>query len=258
MAERRISVLIPCFNEERSVVAVIKAFRSALPTSTIYVYDNNSTDNTALLAREAGAIVKNEPRPGKGSVVRRMFADVEADIFILVDGDDTYDASKSPAMVELLMEHDLDLINGARVSNQKGAYRKGHRFGNWLLTSLVGTIFGSSFDDMLSGYKVMSRRFVKSFPAMSSGFEIETELAVHALELRVPCLEVPTSYSERGEGSVSKLRTYSDGARILGVIIRLDLPLTFHPAAIRASADFAPIGAGGATADLRSWSGLRS
>jgi glycosyltransferase involved in cell wall biosynthesis len=227
---RDIAVLVPCYNEEITIAKVIADFRSALPEASIYVYDNNSTDKTMEVAKSAGAIVRKEPRQGKGHVVRRMFADIEASIYILVDGDDTYDAAVSGMLVDLLMEERLDFINALRKSNVKEAYRAGHRFGNWLLTGLVRAIFGRQFNDMLSGYKILSRRFVKSFPAMSSGFETETELAVHALELRMPSAEIATDYKERPPGSVSKLRTYSDGAQIMMLIARLvkdERPLHF-------------------------------
>jgi glycosyltransferase involved in cell wall biosynthesis len=218
---RSIAVLVPCFNEEITIGKVIADFRATLPEASIYVYDNNSTDRTVSVARVAGAIVRKESRQGKGNVVRRMFADIEADVYILVDGDDTYDAAASRSLVDNLIEERLDFINAFRKSTARDAYRAGHRFGNWLLTGLVRAFFGRQFNDMLSGYKILSRRFVKSFPAMSSGFETETELAVHALELRMPCAEIATDYKERPPGSVSKLRTYSDGAHIMMLIARL-------------------------------------
>jgi glycosyltransferase involved in cell wall biosynthesis len=225
-----VAVLVPCYNEEITIGKVVADFRAALPEATIYVYDNNSGDNTSDVAQRAGAVVRKELRQGKGNVVRRMFADIEADVYVLVDGDDTYDASASEVLVKRLVEERLDFINAMRVSTAKDAYRAGHRFGNWLLTGLVRQIFGRQFNDMLSGYKILSRRFVKSFPAMSSGFETETELAVHALELRMPSTEVATAYKERPPGSVSKLRTYSDGAQIMLLIARLvkdERPLHF-------------------------------
>jgi len=225
-----VAVLVPCYNEEITIGKVVADFRAALPDATIYVYDNNSRDNTIDVAQRAGAVVRKELRQGKGNVVRRMFADIEADVYVLVDGDDTYDASASEVLVKRLVEERLDFINAMRVSSAKNAYRAGHRFGNWLLTGLVRQIFGRQFNDMLSGYKILSRRFVKSFPAMSSGFETETELAVHALELRMPSTEVATVYKERPPGSVSKLRTYSDGAQIMLLIARLvkdERPLRF-------------------------------
>ncbi len=225
-----VAVLVPCYNEEITIGKVVADFRAALSDATIYVYDNNSRDNTIDVAQRAGAVVRKELRQGKGNVVRRMFADIEADVYVLVDGDDTYDASASEVLVKRLVEERLDFINAMRVSAAKDAYRAGHRFGNWLLTGLVRQIFGRQFNDMLSGYKILSRRFVKSFPAMSSGFETETELAVHALELRMPSTEVATVYKERPPGSVSKLRTYSDGAQIMLLIARLvkdERPLRF-------------------------------
>ncbi|HEY0328093.1 MAG TPA: glycosyltransferase [Rhodopseudomonas sp.] len=227
---RRVAVLIPCYNEDITIGKVVEDFRAALPEAQIFVYDNNSTDRTAECARAAGAILRREPRQGKGNVVRRMFADIEADLYVLVDGDGTYDAAAARALVDRFVDERLDFLNALRVSTAKQAYRAGHRFGNWMLTALVRSIFGRQLDDMLSGYKVLSKRFVKSFPAMSSGFEIETELAVHALELRMPCAEVATNYVERPPGSASKLRTYSDGVRILALIARLvkdERPLSF-------------------------------
>ena len=229
----RIAVLVPCYNEEAAVQAVIRGFRGALPAATIYVYDNNSSDGTAAAARAAGALVRIERLQGKGNVIRRMFADIEADAYVLVDGDATYDAASAPAMVEMLLRDRLDMVNGARVSDAEGAYRPGHRFGNAVLTGLVARIFGDRVSDMLSGYRVFSRRFVKSFPALSGGFETETEFTIHALELRMPIGEVPTPYRERPVGSVSKLRTYSDGFRILRTIVLLvkeERPLPFFSA----------------------------
>ncbi len=217
----KIAVLIPCYNEEAAIAKTVSDFRNALPDAKIYVYDNNSRDRTIEVARDAGAIVRKEPLQGKGNVVRRMFSDVEADIYVLVDGDATYDASQAPKMVKLLCDESLDMVNGARVTDIQKAYRPGHRFGNWLLTSMVSWIFGSRFSDMLSGYRVMSRRYVKSFPALSSGFETETELTVHALELHMPIAEIPTPYKDRPEGSASKLSTFKDGFRILWTIIVL-------------------------------------
>jgi glycosyltransferase involved in cell wall biosynthesis len=216
-----IAVLVPCHNEQTTIAKVVRDFATALPGCTIFVYDNVSTDRTAEEARLAGAVVRFEPLAGKGNVVRRMFADVEADIYVLVDGDDTYDATSAPGLIDRLINESLDLVNGARVETNVAAYRSGHRFGNWLLTTLVALVFGERLSDMLSGYRVMSRRLVKSFPALSSGFEIETELTVHALQLRVPIAEVPTPYRERPAGSVSKLRTISDGVLILRTIAQL-------------------------------------
>jgi len=217
----RIAVLVPCYNEASTIHQVVTSFRAALPSATIFVYDNNSRDGTAGIASTAGAVVRQETRQGKGHVVRRMFADVDADVFVLVDGDGTYDASAAPMLISTLLEDQLDFVNAARISTERDAHRTGHRFGNWLLTSLVQFIFGRQFRDMLSGYKVLSRRFVKTFPAISRGFETETELAVHALELRMPSQEVDTVYKERPAGSTSKLRTWRDGTRILMVIARL-------------------------------------
>jgi len=214
-------VLIPCLNEAEGISDVVRSFQAALPTATIYVYDNASTDDTAHLAEVAGARVRLEPMRGKGNVVRRMFADVDADVYLLVDGDGTYDAASAPAMIELLAEQHLDMVCGKRVESDALAYRQGHRLGNRVLTGLVRTLFGNRVTDILSGYRVMSRRFVKSFPALSQGFETETELTVHALDLRVPIAEVPTPYGARSKGSASKLNTWRDGWRILRTIARL-------------------------------------
>ena len=228
-----IAVLIPCFNEQEAIGAVVAAFKSHLPGAAIFVYDNASTDLTVERARNAGAIVRSEPLRGKGHVVRRMFADIEADVYVLVDGDDTYDAGSAPELVTALVRDSLDLVTGVRVDSSVKAYRPGHRFGNWLLTSLVAQLFGKRFTDMLSGYRVMSRRLVKSFPALSGGFEIETELTVHALQMRIPIAELPTPYRERPPGSASKLRTISDGVRIMRTIAYLlkeERPLEFFGA----------------------------
>jgi glycosyltransferase involved in cell wall biosynthesis len=216
-----IAVLIPCYNEEAAIPKVVADFRRALPDAKIYVYDNNSKDRTAEVARAAGAIVRIEMLQGKGNVVRRMFADIEADIYVLIDGDDTYDVSSAPRMIEALLNGPLDMVNGERITNIQKAYRPGHRFGNWLLTHMVAWTFGNRFSDMLSGYRVMSRRYVKSFPALSAGFETETELTVHSLELRMPTLGIPTPYKDRPVGSISKLSTFKDGLRILWTIIVL-------------------------------------
>lgn len=217
----RIAVLIPCYNEETAIAKVVEDFRHVLPTAIVYVYDNNSKDKTAAVAEAAGAVVRKEPLQGKGNVVRRMFADIEADIYVLVDGDSTYDAASAPKMIRALLDGPLDMVNGARVTDIEKAYRPGHRFGNWLLTSMVAWVFGNRFRDMLSGYRVMSRRYVKSFPALSAGFETETELTVHALELRMPTAEMATPYKDRPVGSVSKLSTFRDGFRVLWTIIVL-------------------------------------
>ena len=225
-----VAVLIPCYNEAAAIGGVVRDFRAALPNAMIFVYDNNSTDDTSEVARRAGAIVRREPQRGKGNVVRRMFADVEADVFVLVDGDDTYDASCVRVLIDRLLHDSLDMVNAARTAQSDGAYRRGHRFGNLFLTGCVAYVFGSQLSDMLSGYRVFSRRFVKSFPALSAGFEIETELTVHALELRLPIAEVPTRYGERPAGSASKLNTYRDGVRILMTIfklVKLEKPLQF-------------------------------
>ena len=225
-----IVVLIPCFDEAAAIGTVIHDFRSALPDARIVVYDNNSTDKTAEVAAAAGATVRSEPLQGKGHVVRRMFADEEADIYLLVDGDDTYDANSAPAMIDSLIRHRCDMVNGKRISSSEDAYRFGHRFGNRLLTGMATRIFGHRIDDMLSGYRVFSRRFVKSFPALSKGFEIETELTVHALSLDMPIHELATDYKERPEGSQSKLNTIRDGMRILrtiGLLTKQERPVLF-------------------------------
>ncbi|GAC1355718.1 MAG: glycosyltransferase family 2 protein [Acidobacteriaceae bacterium] len=230
----RIAVLIPCHNEETSITKVVDDFRKALPGAEIYVFDNNSTDRTVERAQAAGAEVTLEPLQGKGNVVRRMFSDIEADIYVLVDGDDTYLADSAPKMVEMLVAGSLDMVTGTRITQIQAAYRPGHRFGNVMLTGIVAAIFGNRITDMLSGYRVFSRRFVKSFPALSSGFETETELTIHALELKMPLGEIDTPYKDRMEGSASKLNTYKDGARILATIVQLvkeEKPLQFFTVA---------------------------
>jgi glycosyltransferase involved in cell wall biosynthesis len=214
-----IAVLIPCYNEAIAIPSVIESFRLHLPRARIYIYDNNSTDDTANIARQSGALVSNEPQQGKGHVVRRMFSDVEASIYILVDGDDTYSAASAPLMIKTFLDNHCDMVNARRITNSDKAYRFGHHFGNRLLTGMVAWIFGKRFFDVLSGYRVFSRRFVKSFPALSTGFEIETELTIHALSLNMPVMEVSTPYKERPEESVSKLNTYRDGLRILWTIL---------------------------------------
>ena len=217
----RVALLIPCYNEEAAIQQVVGDFRRAVPHAEIFVYDNNSKDRTAEVARAAGAAVRSEPRQGKGQVVRRMFSDLEADVYVLVDGDATYSADSAPQMIQLLEDQSLDMVVGCRVHAAADAYRRGHRFGNALLTGFVAYLFGRQFTDILSGYRVFSRRFVKSFPALSEGFEIETELTVHALELNMPVAEIDTPYGARPEGSASKLSTYRDGFRILRVILAL-------------------------------------
>ena len=228
-----VAVILPCHDEAAAIGQTVRQFRAALPQAQIYVYDNNSTDDTARIARDAGAIVRFEPRKGKGNVVRRMFADVEADVYVMADGDATYDAASAPAMIARLLDRKLDMVNGARISTDSAAYRAGHRFGNRLLTGLVQALFSRQFDDMLSGYRVFSRRFVKSFPALSQGFEIETELTVHTLQLRMPADEIATPYYARPENSASKLSTYRDGFRILkmiGLLVKEEKPLQFFAA----------------------------
>ena len=232
-ADGRVAVLIPCYNEAVAIAQVVRDFRAALPDATVYVYDNNSSDNTRTAAREAGAVVRREALQGKGHVVRRMFADIDAALYVLVDGDGTYDAQAAPGLIRALRENGLDMVNAARITDRAGAYRRGHVVGNRVLTGLVAAIFGNRLSDMLSGYRVFSRRFVKSFPALSAGFETETELSVHALELRMPIAELPTRYIERVPGSVSKLHTYRDGMRILRTIVMLmkqERPLAFFSA----------------------------
>lgn len=229
----RVAVLVPCHNEAATVAEVVRGFRAALPDAAIYVYDNNSTDGTAEIARAAGAEVRFEPIPGKGSVVRRMFADIEADWYVMVDGDATYDAGAAPRLLAFARDNHLDMVNCAREETGEKAYRPGHRFGNRVLTGLVGLVFGRRTTDMLSGYKVFSRRFVKSFPAQSAGFEIETEIMIHALELGLPVGEVSAPYGERPEGSVSKLATWKDGIKILrlvGILVQRERPLEFFSA----------------------------
>ena len=225
-----IAVVIPCRDEEAAIAGVVGDFRAALPTARIYVYDNASTDGTKEAAARAGAVVRSEPVRGKGHVVRRMFGDIDADIFVLVDGDGTYPAESAAEMIRSLIDGPLDMVSGARAPERKASYRPGHRFGNRLITSVVGLIFGQRFSDILSGYRVLSRRFVKSFPALSKGFEIETELTVHALEMRLPCTELEVPYFERPRGSSSKLRTIPDGISILKtilVLIKEERPLEF-------------------------------
>lgn len=230
LAVPRIAVILPCYNEVGAIVQTVQDFRRALPHADIYVFDNNSSDGSPELARGAGAIVRRVTQQGKGHVVRRMFADVDADIYIMADGDATYEAAAAPAMVAAMLDDNLDMVVGCRKSEAEEAYRPGHRLGNWALTSLLKQLFGRSFTDILSGYRVFSRRFVKSFPVLSAGFEIETEISVHALELAMPVAEVVTAYGARPEGSVSKLSTYRDGFRILRTIFnlyRIERPILF-------------------------------
>lgn len=226
----RIAVLLPCYNEALAIGRVIERFQRALPDADIFVYDNNSSDGSGALAKAAGAIVRQETRQGKGFVVRRMFADIDADIYVMCDADETYDAEAAPELVEKLLDEGLDMVVGSRAGASAGSYRPAHKFGNWMLSSLVRSTFGRGFNDMLSGYRVFSRRFVKSFPVMAQGFEIETELTIHALQLEMPTAEVPTRFSERLEGSQSKLNTISDGLRILwtiSVLLRMERPFQF-------------------------------
>jgi len=224
-------VLLPCFNEEAAIAATVRGFREALPGATVYVYDNNSRDRTCENAAEAGAVVRSERQQGKGHVVRRMFADIDADVYVMADGDLTYDPDAAPAMVDMLLGEQLDMVVGTRRHERKDAYRGGHVLGNRIFTGLLSGLFGRSFSDIFSGYRVFSRRFVKSFPVLSAGFEIETEMSVHALELRMPVGEVETSYAARPEGSHSKLSTYGDGWKILktiGTLYRVERPALFY------------------------------
>jgi glycosyltransferase involved in cell wall biosynthesis len=227
----KIAVLLPCYNEEAAIGATVAGFRSALPGATVYVYDNNSRDRTREIAAEAGAVVRSEKQQGKGHVVRRMFADIDADVYVMADGDLTYDPAAAPQMVDLLLAEQLDMVVGTRRHGAKSAYRGGHVLGNRIFTGLLSGLFGRSFSDIFSGYRVFSRRFVKSFPVLSAGFEIETEMSVHALELRMPVGEVETAYGARPEGSHSKLSTYGDGWRILktiGTLYRIERPVLFY------------------------------
>jgi len=230
MTEPTIAILLPCYNEEAAIARTVAEFRAALPGAAIYVYDNNSRDRTVEVAREAGAIVRTERIQGKGAVVRRMFADVDADIYVMADGDATYDAAAAPALVARLRDEQCDMVVGSRVHRESEAYRRGHVMGNRMMTGLLARLFGRSFTDIFSGYRVFSRRFVKSFPVLSVGFEIETEISVHALELKMPTAEMETAYGARLEGSHSKLSTYGDGFRILRTIAtlyRIERPLWY-------------------------------
>jgi glycosyltransferase involved in cell wall biosynthesis len=227
----RVAVLLPCYNEEAAIAQTVAAFRAALPDAVIYVYDNNSKDGTREVAAAAGAIVRTEKMQGKGHVVRRMFADVEADIYVMADGDATYDASAAPALIGKLIGEQLDMVVGARKSQIEEAYRRGHRLGNRIFTGILASLFGRTFSDIFSGYRVFSRRFAKSFPALSRGFETETEISVHALELAMPVGEMVTAYGARPEGSESKLSTWRDGWRIMRTILhlfRIERPVLFY------------------------------
>ena len=217
----RVAVILPCYNEAVTIAQTVAGFRHALPDADVFVFDNNSKDDTREVAAAAGAIVRREYQQGKGAVVRRMFADVDADVYVLADGDATYDPAAAPEMIRLLVEERLDMVVGARQSEEEAAYRHGHKLGNRLLTGLLASMFNQSFSDILSGYRVFSRRFVKSFPVLSAGFEIETEICIHAIELMMPVAEVKTNYGSRPTGSTSKLSTYRDGVRILLTMINL-------------------------------------
>jgi len=233
MKSSRVAILIPCFNEAATIEGVIAGFRAHLPQAEIFVCDNNSDDGTGAVAARAGAQVLHEARQGKGNVMRRMFADIAADVYLMVDGDATYEPAVAPAMIRMLLEGRYDLVNATRRATGSGSFPAGHRFGNWLLTGLVGLVFGIVTSDILSGYKALSRRFVKTFPALSSGFEIETEIMIHALELRLAVGEIEAPYGQRPKRSASKLRTFRDGFRILrliGFLIRQE-----HPFAVFAS-----------------------
>lgn len=233
-----IAVVLPCFNEERAIGAVIAEFRAALPAAQVFVFDNQSTDGTAAAARAAGAQVRSVALRGKGNVVRRMFADVDADVYVMADGDGTYDPGVAPRMADLVVTERLDMVVAARVDRERSAYRFGHRIGNRALTAFAAMIFGRSFSDMLSGYRAFSRRYAKSFPAHSSGFEIETELTVHALEMRMPVAELSAPYRARAVGTRSKLSTVRDGARILLTILwlfRTEKPLAYYSIGCAAS-----------------------
>lgn len=230
MTEPTIAVLLPCYNEEAAIAQTVAGFRAALPTAAIYVYDNNSRDRTREVAAAAGAIVRTERVQGKGAVVRRMFADVDADIYVMADGDATYDAASAPALVARVVDEQLDMVVGARRHQAAEAYRAGHVLGNRMMTGVLSRLFGRSFSDIFSGYRVFSRRFVKSFPVLSTGFEIETEISVHALELAMPVAEIETPYFARPEGSVSKLSTYGDGLRIMrtmATLYRIERPRAY-------------------------------
>ena len=230
LGEQNIAVVLPCLNEEAAIAGVIEGFRRALPSARLYVIDNASTDRTAEVASAAGAVVLSEPLRGKGNAVRRAFAGIDADIYVIADGDGTYDATRAPELIGLLGKERLDMVVGVRRKTADEAYRAGHEWGNWAFNRALKASFGSSFRDIFSGYRVLSRRFVKSFPAMSDGFEIETEMSVHSILLRMPVREVDCDYGARPAGSASKLRTYRDGLRILGTLtnlIRLHRPLVF-------------------------------
>lgn len=210
----RIAVLLPCYNEGKAISQVVGQLKTTLPSAIIYVYDNNSTDDTSQQAHLAGAIVRKEPKQGKGQVVRRMFSDIDADIYLMMDGDGTYDVASAPKLIQALIDEQLDMVIGTRAQNEQ-AFRKGHQFGNKIFNMTLKTLFQSNFTDIFSGYRVFSKRFVKSFPALTTGFDTETELSVHALEINCPCQEIETPFFERALGTASKLNTFKDGFRIL-------------------------------------------
>lgn len=231
VAQPRVAIIVPCYNEEAAIRTVVTDLRTALPDAIVYVYDNNSSDDTAQEAVAAGAVLRREPRKGKGNVVRRAFADVDADVYLMIDGDDTYDAAAAPTLVQTLLDNHLDHVLGVRTQVTDSAYRPGHAAGNKALTGVVGLLFGRTMTDMLSGYRAFSRRYVKSFPAISHEFEIETEMTIHSLHLRMPVAEVPVGFKDRAEGGESKLRTYRDGWKILKWILRVtrhERPVLFH------------------------------
>lgn len=217
----RIAVFLPCYNEEAVIASVIRSFQQALPEARVYVVDNNSSDRTGDCARATGVPVIVERHQGKGHAVRRAFSEIEADVYVMADGDGTYDVTRAREMIDLLVAERLDMVVGTRHTDSDNAYRSGHRLGNRMFNLVLRHLFGEKFTDIFSGYRVFSRRFVKSFPALSAGFEVETELSVHAIQMALPTAEIATDYFDRAEGTSSKLKTYRDGARILMAMLRL-------------------------------------